>query len=132
MYFIRETIEQDCEVLLNRALSGKVLTIFGEDGNGSYGRSNFPVFAKVQDVVANVINDDLTQFPILVRAQIFVSDYRATQYGLAITDENLRISLNSHFAQHEIKPNCWRWADATDQGVESISLIFDSELLLYS
>ena len=120
----------DCTVMLDRILTGESLTFFGEDGGGQYGRSTFPVTARIRAFNVDIEQYSDDYFEIEAYVYIFLDGYRAGDQGHAITDANLRIDLNRLLAKQEVEPDALDWADISKQGDDYIVLKMDVQALL--
>ncbi len=123
-------IKDECIVLLDRILTGQTLTFFGEDGNGQYGRSTFPVTARIRafDFDIDVFSDDPDEVEAYVG--IFLDGYDSMIHGFAITDVNLRINLNQILDAWDTDRTTFDWADVAMQGPNYITLKVDIGKLL--
>jgi hypothetical protein len=128
---ILEELRQDCRILLERAMLGKTIFMFGEDGNGKHGKSEFPRYCKITGVgVSMQADDDDSPSDIHAVAQLRLEGYDSEIHGHAITDTNLRISLNMLMKDGAIDPACLDWADITLQDRHAIVLELDVGMLL--
>lgn len=123
-------IHTDCQTLLSRVLQDAKLTFFGEDGMGDYGRSTFPVTATVRSVNFDIEShaDDLSSFTAFV--YLLLDGYDAKQHGHAVTDRNLRISLDMLLSSYHVDPACLDWAPVEMQSDHTIVLTVDVPELL--
>lgn len=131
MTTLLDAIREDCEILLRRALLHKTIFMFGEDGNGKHGRNEFPIYSEISSIGVSIRSDDEDN-PIDIDATIrlHLPDYDSTLTGHAITDQNLRISLNMLLKAADIDVECLQWADVSEQGVKYIALTIDVDKLL--
>lgn len=118
----------DCCILLDRVFMGAELVLFGEDGLGKHGRALQPIFCNVKSVFANNLTEDDGITTGHVRLSL--TNYDSTVTGHAITDANLRISLNQLLQKHSISPASVDWGPIQLQGTESILLTFDADKLV--
>jgi hypothetical protein len=125
-----QTIKEDCEILLTRALKGKTVSFFGEDGNGAYGSDYYAHHAVVQDVTVYLKNDVDSIRDVDAAAMIFLSGYSSKRNGHAATDANLRISLNRHLKAEEIDATCLGWAPEAEQGDTCVVMKIDVDKLM--
>lgn len=125
-----DILAADMAVLLDRVFTGNQLTFFGEDGAGQHGRSTFPVTCNITDFSVGVttFSDDVAE----VEADVTISldGYDSTVTGHAITDHNLRISLNKLLSAQEIDVDALDWADVASQGPDFIRLKINAQKLL--
>lgn len=123
-------VKDECIVLLDRILTGKTLTFFGEDGNGQHGQSVFPVVARIRcfNFEFEAFSDDLDETVAYVR--IFLDGYDATVTGHAITDANLRIDLDRLLSEWNADSSTLDWAPVDLQGPDFITLAVDVKRLL--
>jgi hypothetical protein len=126
------SLEDDCRILLERALVAKLLAMFGEDGNGDYGRNDRAVFTTIQSISMKFVEDPEGQqgSDIYGVLGLFLLGYDARLYGHATTDTNLRISLNVLLDAAGIDREALYWAPITMQGQHTIVLFVDIGLLL--
>lgn len=122
---VQESVEADCSVLLLRALMMKNIKTFGEDGDGKYGRSQYPIEFLVDDMAVDV-NDDLETGEV----KIFLKEYDAKQVGLIVTDKNFIISMNKHLVENFIDPKCLEYSPINKQGRHFVSLTLDVPKLI--
>ena len=111
--FLKE-LQDDCAILLNRALRGKTLACFGVDGGGKYGYSHNAQNYNVFDVLVELTDNEDDDVPFAV-ALLMLDEYDANQFGHLVTDQNLKFSLNRLLKEQEIQPACWDWADISLQ-----------------
>lgn len=125
-----ELVKEECLVLFNRMFKDATLTFFGEDGNGKYGRSVFPVTAKVAavDFYFDAYSDDYSE--IVAYLVITLDGYDARVTGHCMTDVNLRINLDRLLSAWHTEPAALDWADVSLQHDHSITLKVDVEKLL--
>lgn len=123
-------IKHECEILLDRILHAQSLTFFGEDGGGQFGRSEFPITASVRhfDFELDIENDEPEDPKGIV--QIYLDGYRASQFGHAVTDANLRINLDILLDREHVDRDALTWADIGMQGENFITLYVDVAKLL--
>lgn len=123
-------LQQDCAVILDRVLTGQHLTFFGEDGNGQHGRSTFPVTARVRSFHVDIerFSDDYSEIDAFV--YIFLDGYRASDSGHAITDQNLRINLNTLLQAQAVDPLALDWGPLDLQAEDRIVLKVDVQRML--
>jgi hypothetical protein len=126
-----DAIAEDCTTLLERALLNKTVFMFGEDGNGRHGRSEFPVYSEISEIRVFLSSDD-DDNPSDVHGivQLHLPDYDCTVHGHAITDQNLRISMNMLLQAACIDVDALTWADISQQGLHSVAFSIDVEKLL--
>jgi hypothetical protein len=127
-----DAIREDMNVLFSRVFPpGEILSMFGEDGNGAYGRSEFPLFCQVRffNVFATADDED-TPSDIYGLLRIYLDGYNSLVTGHAITDANLRISLNLALQKHAIDPTCLDWGAVCEQGGDYIALSIDVPKLM--
>lgn len=131
MITMLEAIRRDCVVLLERALLHNQLVMFGEDGCGQHGRAEFPVYSEVTAISVNLTaddNDDPSDIHGIVI--LHMPDYDAGRQGHAMTDQNLRISLNRCLDAAAIDRAAIDWADISLQGQQAVVLSIDVSLLM--
>lgn len=123
-------LKNELTILLDRILTNETLTFFGEDGNGQYGRSVFPVSCRVQsfDVEIETYSDDIYEIEALL--YITLDGYSASASGHAITDENLRINLNQLLKREYAPVDALAWGPLEKQGENFICLRVDAQKLL--
>lgn len=123
-------LKDECIVLLDRVLTGEMLVFFGDDGCGLYGRSPFPVTARVRcfDFELVAFSDDASEIEAYVR--IFLDGYNSDDTGHAVTDKNLRINLDRLLDREHIERDALTWAPERYQGRDYITLTVDVQKLL--
>lgn len=123
-------IEQDCSIIIDRVFRGRSLTFFGEDGNGRHGRSTFPVTAKVAATSTSIesFSDDYSE--IEAYTALVLDGYDARVTGHAITDQNLRISLNLLLQACSVDPDALDWGPLNLQDDHTIVLKVNAKKLL--
>lgn len=130
---LKAMIHTDCSILLTRAFKGQTFTIFGEDGLGQHGRSDTFITARCLGITITLrdytgravdVND------LLGEVDLVMEGYDARVHGLAITDKNLRISIDRHLDTVGITRDIIQWGDAASQGRSFINLIFNPAKLL--
>ena len=109
-------IEEDCTVLLERALLRKTLCAFGEDGFGQHGKKDTPSFFDVVDLRIDIHVDD-TQMPRTVSGvvSICLRGYDHRDVGHIKTDKNFDISLAQALCDAGITKNPLQWAEIDEQ-----------------
>jgi len=125
-----DIVKQEMTVLLDRVFHAQDLTFFGEDGNGLYGQATYPVTASVRCFDIDVVgcSDDTAEIEAYVR--IFLNGYIASTHGHAITDQNLRISLDRLLDREQIDRDALTWARLDYQGETFICLAINANKLL--
>jgi hypothetical protein len=118
-----EDLTSDATILFTRALLNKEVSCFGEDGNGLHGTNDRAKFFTV-DSLRVIINEDIDE-NLTGILQFHLDGYHEAQCGAAVTDNNLRISLNKLFAAEIIDSKDWSWAPLKDQGDEFVAINFD-------
>jgi hypothetical protein len=129
---MRQLLEEDCTTLLERALIGKTVCAFGEDGNGQYGRNDIAQWFTISRVKVDVVCDD-NDDPILIFAAVAITldGYHADTFGHIATDKNFEISLQKHLSAHHIEPNTLVWPmPISAQGPHSVTMDIDIPRLL--
>jgi hypothetical protein len=126
--FLKE-MQDDCQILLQRALNGKTLACFGIDGFGQYGQCDTAQMYSVHDVAVELYEVYDTDYPEAI-VIIMLNGYDAYQYGNLSTDRNFQISLNALLRAQEIDTQCWDWCDQSLQLEHSIVLKIDPKRLM--
>lgn len=110
-------LRADLQTLLNRALKGKEVVIFGEDGNGRFARFAFPVTAAICSLC---ILDDSTDerayvgLMIHVGNRLIVDDKDIIEtHGRPDGDQNLKLSINALLRDASIDTGCWKFTYRT-------------------
>jgi hypothetical protein len=127
----KRLVEENCAILLSRALLQRPLYAFGEDGCGKHGRSSA---VKIFEVLSLDIEITLTD-PMSVMNPIgFVSfllgGYDSKTDGHIFTDNNLQISINNLLTEQCIDPTCLTWASEDLQGDNFFTMNIDVHKLL--
>lgn len=97
------TEHDDCKILLDRAFLGKTVTVFGADGHGEHGQSDFSKEFIVHGIM--IISNE-----IFGNAAVLILTGQHLVNGHVSTDNNLRISLNKLLIEQEIDVTCWEYA----------------------
>ena len=124
-------IEEDCIIALERALLGKTLCAFGEDGLGQHGRSDSPHYYDVVDVNVHIDADD-DDSPTIVSGGLIVTllGYDSNVTGHIMTDGNFDISLGDALEAAGLSRQCLAWAPLSAQGRSSVVFHIDVGELL--
>jgi len=124
-------IEEDCILLLERALIRQTLCAFGEDGFGQHGKWETPQYYDVVDVRVTVEADD-DDSPTVVSgsAIIVLRGYDANVTGHIMTDKNFDISLNAKLVAAGLSPKSLIWASIQDQHTGAVVFHIDIGELL--
>lgn len=128
MNVVEKSIQEDVEILLVRALAGKTLAAFGEDGLGKHGTCDRAMFFAVDHLAAEIEID----MDDKVTGLVFISldGYDSKTNGYICSDQNFLISLRKHLADHDIDPSCLEYADIDVQGNDYVVLEIDVIRLL--
>lgn len=115
-------IEEDCTLLLERALLHKTLCAFGEDGFGQYGRSETPHYFQVRDLFITIEADD-DDSPTTVWGQVMIKldGYDADITGHIKTDKNFDISLNAALTAAGLSTKSLIWAAYSEQPKDGVT-----------
>lgn len=105
-------IEEDCRVLLERALHRKTLCAFGEDGCGQHGRHDTPKFF---EVVGLLITIRVENSIMKGQVSLCLKGYDADIVGHIQTDQNFDISLNAALKLEGISTAALSWATIEEQ-----------------
>lgn len=125
---IAQVIEADCSVLLLRALLGKEVVAFGEDGLGKYGTSDRAHRFTIDDVQVDIELDD--QDEPFGAAFIHLDGYHCDTVGDIVTDQNFLISLSKYLKAEHIDPACLKYAEIEIQGSNFVTMYIDIPTLL--
>lgn len=120
-----DALEDDCNILLKRALLNKTVVAFGVDGMGQYGQSNIPENYIITDIELTIDRQHGSFNDIYGRASLVLDGYSSDTHGHAATDTNLTITLNALFQQATIDKGCWWWSEEKFQGPSGISIELD-------
>lgn len=111
---MNHNLRADLQTLLNRALKGKEVDIFGEDGNGRYARFAFPVRAAICRLE---ILDDSTNSTAYVGVDIHAGNRLLVEeddivqtHGRPDGDQNLKLSINTLLRDTGIDIGCWKFS----------------------
>lgn len=122
----RVLVEEDCTIVLERALIRKTLNAFGEDGCGQYGRKDTPSFFDVVDIRVDIDDANLLDGKV----SICLRGYDSDDVGHIQTDRNFDISLNAALADAGISKDALSWAPIHEQAKGCVTFNLDvSELL---
>jgi hypothetical protein len=122
-------LQTDCEILLRRALKGKSIACFGVDGFGQHGQSDTAQAYVVHDIAVMMSQNNDNDIPDAV-AIVFLNDYDSARFGHLATDQNFLISVNMLLKEHDIRPDCWSFADVGRQLQNSVILDIRVDRLL--
>lgn len=112
----RILIEEDCTILLERALLRKTLCAFGEDGFGQYGRKDTPSFFEVVDLRIDInVDDEKNPQTISGVVSICLRGYDHNDVGHIKSDKNFDISLDLALKAAGILKNPLHWAEVDEQ-----------------
>lgn len=104
-------IQSDLEVLFTRALVGKTIFAFGEDGNGKYGRHEFAMNFTINNVECVVFEEDeADNFKAILNVWLD-SSYHSHALGNMETDCNALLSIRNHLKNASIDPNSIDWGE---------------------
>ena len=118
-------VEADCTILLERALLGKTLCAFGEDGCGKYGRCECPGYFTVSTVDVTI-----STYGHSGSVRLALTGYDSTVTGHIATDRNFEISLAQHLTNHDIEPRALTWGNEELQGRSYVTMLIDVNTLL--
>lgn len=110
-------------MLLSRALLGKTVCAFGEDGCGQYGTSVWPLYF-------TVINLNLSVALLYGAVNIYLFNYNSAVTGHILTDKNFEISLAKLLSDTCIEPSVLSWAPEAQQGTDFVMMDIDVKGLL--
>lgn len=122
---VAEIISDDCLVLFTRALTGKTVCAFGEDGLGQFGTSSYPLWFDVDrvDVELEYIDDHGAFLLERCLLRVNLKNYDSRVTGHIMTDQNFLISVREHLKEAEIHPEALEWpADLGTQGETFVAL----------
>lgn len=122
------SIKEDLEILLTRALLQKQVFAFGDDGLGKYGRSDIAKSFEVVnvDVEFDVISDDTYE----ARVHLYLNQYSSSNVGHIFTDQNFLISIRKHLIAAGIDPQAVEYDGLENQGLTAVCLKLDADLIL--
>jgi len=128
---VRMLIEEDCILLLERALLRQTLCAFGEDGLGQYGKSDTPHYYTVVDLRVNIEADDDHQPTVICgTVSICLRGYDADVVGYIQTDKNFDISLNAALIAGGLSAKSLIWASVSEQAHGCVTFYIDVAELL--
>lgn len=105
---IMDLISKETMLLLRRALENKIIGIFGEDGNGKFGRNDLALYLKIKDFYVDIgIDEDDV---ITSQLTIILEDFDQ-KLGLIFTDQNALLSIKNLFVLDHIDPSAIKWPD---------------------
>lgn len=128
---VKMIIEEDCTLILERALLRQTLCAFGEDGFGLYGKSDTPVFYDVVDLRVDIEADDDHQ-PTVVSGTVSIClrGYDADVVGHIQTDRNFDIALKVVLTAAGVSPKSLIWASINEQAHGCVTFYIDVAELL--
>ena len=127
-----EVLREDITILISRMLrTDDSIFMFGEDGNGLFGRQTqvFRSTIGMFDVSVSVDDED-NPSDIHCLLKLYVLGYDSMVTGHAMIDNNLKICLDMKFQQESIDIKSWEWAHPSMQGKDYIALNLDVPLFL--
>lgn len=124
-------IEEDCILLLERALLHKTLNAFGEDGLGQYGKWDTPQYFDVTHIFVTIRADD-DNAPTIVSGKVLVRllGYDSDVTGLVITDKNFDISFQNALSEAGVPLDALILLPADEQPRFSVAFDIDIGKLL--
>jgi len=126
-------IEEDVQILLDRALLSKSICAFGEDGLGKHGRHDRASWFKIKSVDITIECDEDDDYPEEIQgiASLKLEGYDSTVVGHIMTDHNFKICLDAFLKNTDIDPDSLTWPDDLEmQGDDFVTLNIDIGLLL--
>lgn len=121
-------IESDCSILLERALFGRLVCAFGEDGFGQHGRNDTPVFYLIKRLI--VLVESHSSPTLTGKVWLFLDSYDSADHGLIQTDKNFEISLRKLLDEQKIDSKALSWGALADQGSDFVVMNIDVHKLL--
>ena len=123
------TIEDDCRILLERALLGKYICAFGEDGFGQYGRCDQAQWYKIKELILSVTPGNTGRHVFTL--YIMLDSYSSAEHGHIMTDRNFDIALATFLKAASIDPKALTWPLSLGlQGQDCVALDINLKLLL--
>jgi hypothetical protein len=98
---------EDAAILLKRALLGKQIVAFGEDGFGEYGRSEYPRTFTIADVA---LDFDTATYGV----SLILNIGEVSMLGRIETDQNALISIRELLKAEVIDPTAVNWYENFD------------------
>jgi len=125
-------IEEDCQILLDRALLSKSICAFGEDGFGKHGRHERAMWFKIRSIDITIeCDDDENPNDVTGIASLKLEGYDSDAVGHIMTDHNFKICLDAFLKNGDIEPDTLTWPDDLEmQGDNFVTLNIDIGLLL--
>lgn len=120
-------IEEDCTVLLERALLRQTVCAFGEDGCGMHGKSDTPAFFDIVDIHVDVVE---LHAAVQAKASICLRGYNHNDVGHIQTDKNFDISFDAILKASNIPRNAFTWAPIDEQLQGCVTFYLDVTKLL--
>lgn len=115
-------------MLLEKALLGKTVCAFGEDGFGQYGRHDQAYWFTIKSVEI-LVYDGLYKIDASVVMRL--EGYDSNVLGHIMTDKNFEISLRSHLKAARLDPESLKWQKNADyQGVWTVAMDIDLDTLM--
>lgn len=125
-----QQIKNDCTILLERALFGRLVCAFGEDGCGQYGRSDTPAFFLVKAICVEIGVDSSNHSVLTGKAWLHLDGYNSIDNGYILTDKNFEISIRKLLVDESIDPQALTWGDFNEQGADFVVMKIDIDQLL--
>ena len=109
-------LQDDCDILLTRALLGKTVACFGEDGFGQFGTSTLAKHFTISRVETSIKVDQNLD---IEKAEVTLSldGYSGLHDGLLWTDQNFLISARGLLKAQCIDPKAIEWPPVTAETV---------------
>jgi hypothetical protein len=129
MASVQQMVESDVSVLLLRALLGKTLVAFGDDGLGKHGRCDVPQYYEVQDldICINLNEADDTADGVVF---ISLTGYDAMRFGLILSDQNFLLSVRAALDAVGIDGSVLTYAEFAVQDQHDVAMAIDVKRLL--
>lgn len=116
-------LHSDLQLLLFRALAGKDLVCFGEDGGSIHGYCPNPQKYTVLGVSSTLI--EVEDDGLLCLLELELGGYHASNFGHMCGDRNLLISLDQAVAGDFIEKGAFAWAPISVQEPDVVALFVD-------
>lgn len=129
-------LQDDCDILLSRALLRQTVAAFGDDGFGQFGIHSLAKFFTVSHVETKIKADELLDIESAI-VILTLDGYSGLNDGLMWTDQNLLFSVRKLLKAQHIDPKAISWPPVTDddstplQGLDDkITLLIDPKKIV--
>lgn len=120
-------LQRDVQILLDRALLGKTIVAFGEDGFGKHGRHDLPQPFRVTQITIHFEEINGGNYVEII---LELDGYTASQYGFIFSDQNFLIGVQSLLKDQHIDFSSVCYSDIMLQSEKCVSLFANADSLV--